>query len=674
MNVCPICQKIYKRPEHLRRHLISHSSQRPYICARCGSTFQRTDVLRRHQQACEHLPANQLVDDEPPAKRISLPLPPIATIRDDLELATQSSANFAAILGEGALWSASKAAKVERNAEEDAFIHVEHGSEDTADFWHDFLKFDDDDENEAESLETDSTCARFLGFLTNFTTDSGLIHSFDCGTAEQRATIAAASATGPRDGREQQHGSHRMAMESQWLTDTLCLKSHEIVTAIQDIVVHKPRQSSITLSWSPMVAEACTKFFSPANLHRFLALYWALWHPNVNIMHKATFHPPSSKAYLLATMALIGASVSTKPEDASAARQWFNCVEEIVFTSDDFCNDTETFTDRDTGQIQVRQEKLRVLQAAYMVLLYQNWEGSDSSKRRVRRLRFSSVVAAVRDVGMHTARHPQLKHLSFANFSFTRFATVEELIRVNLWVFLLDTAFVIFNNLPPRMTIREMDMGLACPESCFQATTAEDCFKALQRETSKPSFSATQKLRFATAFELLYQHPLPHETTTLLADLGPLNLFAMTSTLHSLVFHHQNTFSGHNSIQCVQDALQGWRHVWQIYTTHFSHDDRHMPLPPPRNGESIPPQDMWRRLGFMRHAEEYWLLAKLIVDSLAHRKSGFAVVGAEARIPGSLFTRDSAETHEARPLLRNYDETSMQQVNELIADLQRFGI
>jgi hypothetical protein len=39
----------------------------------------------------------------------------------------------------------------------------------------------------------------------------------------------------------------------------------------------------------------------------------------------------------------------------------------------------------------------------------------------------------------------------------------------------IDSNDVIFNNLPPRMVIKEMRMHMATPEACFQATTADQC-------------------------------------------------------------------------------------------------------------------------------------------------------------------------------------------------------
>jgi hypothetical protein len=91
-----------------------------------------------------------------------------------------------------------------------------------------------------------------------------------------------------------------------------------------------------------------------------------------------------------------GACVSPDPVDNEDAKVWFNCVEEMVFTDDDFCRDIESPVSSDSAvplSTPANRRKLQALQAAYIVCLYQNWEGTDASKRRIRRHRFSTVVS-----------------------------------------------------------------------------------------------------------------------------------------------------------------------------------------------------------------------------------------------------------------------------------------
>ncbi|PWI64960.1 hypothetical protein PCL_08411 [Purpureocillium lilacinum] len=49
---CPHCTKTYLHAKHLKRHLLRHTGDRPYICVLCRGTFSRSDILKRHFQKC----------------------------------------------------------------------------------------------------------------------------------------------------------------------------------------------------------------------------------------------------------------------------------------------------------------------------------------------------------------------------------------------------------------------------------------------------------------------------------------------------------------------------------------------------------------------------------------------------------------------------------------------
>jgi hypothetical protein len=47
------------------------------------------------------------------------------------------------------------------------------------------------------------------------------------------------------------------------------------------------------------------------------------------------------------------------------------------------------------------------------------------------------------------------------------------------FVFVLDTGLTTWHNIPPRLVLRELEMGLVCPESCFQAESSGDCVEKI---------------------------------------------------------------------------------------------------------------------------------------------------------------------------------------------------
>lgn len=39
---CAVCNSTFRRPEHLKRHLRSHTKEKPFECTQCGRHFSRT--------------------------------------------------------------------------------------------------------------------------------------------------------------------------------------------------------------------------------------------------------------------------------------------------------------------------------------------------------------------------------------------------------------------------------------------------------------------------------------------------------------------------------------------------------------------------------------------------------------------------------------------------------
>lgn len=192
--------------------------------------------------------------------------------------------------------------------------------------WQDYLAMIS--ETQRPQIPASDTNRRYLlPFLDRFTSRTGFASTFDCGTHEQREQVASLlkrtfalpqqsnqpSLPGLSPGLVSPPWMAGMGDASamrypplDWLTDPLSLKTHEILLLIEEVVTMKPRNSAVTLDWSVALKNECLRFFSPVNMRRSLDLYWAIWHPNVNIVHRPTFDPVSAKPTVLAAMALIG--------------------------------------------------------------------------------------------------------------------------------------------------------------------------------------------------------------------------------------------------------------------------------------------------------------------------------------------------------------------------------
>ncbi|KAF5984154.1 C2H2 zinc finger transcription factor [Fusarium bulbicola] len=657
---CSRCSKTYKRREHLQRHAASHSTLRPHrSCqtkARAGeplatvsssrracdlcvqqkkacSTGQPCEHCRRKSVQCIYSFSNGVVTENN-----------LLEGQDDKRYGDETNSPTV-VFGDDTLF--------DYLGNYTSVSDMLQGSDNNQD-WLDFINLAAGHFQIAPISPRTHLDNYSFHFLDNFTRKSGLVDSFDCGTLEQRVQVEAShrSVEGhdtritELDELVHLNSSSRdlPRMQGLDLHDPLIIQTHQILLDIKEVVTVKPRNSVVELEWSTILEQTCIQFFSPHNLRKYLALFWHIWHPNVNFVHRPTFDPVTSKSILVACMALIGASVSPSKTDNEQAKIWFNCVEEMVFTDDDFCNDP--LNNQETLLLNPIQNlsKIQALQAAYMVCLYQGWEGTEANKRRIRRYRFSTVISMARDFGIMSARHPDYSSCLHNTFCWTDFAAREQLIRIFLWIYLLDHAFVIFNNLPPRMVIKEMSMHMAFPEAAFQASTATECAQELQNWHLRSALM--KNITFREVVERFCGKPFSNDMRRLFADLGPLNLFAVVSAFHALIFQHRNSFGGHDQLQAVRNALDNWKSAWETYSDEFSLSPPHAMV----DRHNVATENLWRRVGFMRHSPEYWLLGKLLVDRLS--TPGDSLGSPESTEPDA-----SGSAHE--PILTRYDQTTL---------------
>ncbi|KAF5560791.1 C2H2 transcription factor [Fusarium phyllophilum] len=681
---CPRCSKTYKRREHLQRHAASHSSLRPHRCSFCGQSYQRADVLKRHALACETKARAGETSVTPSSSRRACDL----CVQQKKACSTGQPCEHCRRKSVQCIYSFSSGAATESNlsmgqdstgqddkqyGDETNLSTVVFGDDTLFDYLGNYTSVSDmlqGSDNNQDWLDFVNLAAGHFQiiptspqthldnytfhFLDNFTRKSGLVDSFDCGTFEQRVQVEASYQPGkgqgcPATGIDElvRLNGSSMGLPSPQpldLHDPLIIQTHQILLDIKEVVTVKPRNSVVELEWSTILEQTCIQFFAPHNLRKYLALFWHIWHPNVNFVHRPTFDPVTSKSILVACMALIGASVSPSKTDNEQAKVWFNCVEEIVFTDDDFCNDP--LNNKETLLVSPIQNisKIQALQAAYMVCLYQGWEGTEANKRRIRRYRFSTVISMARDFGIMSARHPDYSTCLHDRFDWRDFAAREQLIRIFLWIYLLDHAFVIFNNLPPRMVIKEMSMHMAFPEAAFQASTSTECARELQNLHLRSTLM--RNVTFREVVERFCGKPFSNDMRRLFADLGPLNLFAVVSAFHALIFQHQNSFGGHDQLQAVRNALDNWKSSWETYSDKFSFSPPHVMV----DRHNVATENLWRRVGFMRHSPEYWLLGKLLVDRLS--TSGDSLGSPESTVPDA-----TGSAHE--PILTRYDQTTL---------------
>ncbi|KAK3050452.1 hypothetical protein LTR09_008363 [Extremus antarcticus] len=395
-----------------------------------------------------------------------------------------------------------------------------------------------------------------------------------------------------------------------------------IVSGLKEVVESQRRRNNAGLSWSYTLEEACSGFFAMQNLQRLLISYFAFWHPNCPMIHKPTFTVENSSPTLVAVMALVGA---------------------CAFGPASFSDDPLPYDPQDITNPGLR-DRLHALQAAYCCILLQTLEGSAAAKRRARRSRYTDSLGAFRSVCSTAVTHGNL--LSYLDHPdpdtvWRQFAMKEELIRTLTYIVLLDAAWVILNNTPPRMALQEARIPLASPEACFQAEDPHTWEGTMRVWTS--SENGLPQLTVEQVIRLMYKPQCLEQDWARLLRMSSLNLFTIIHPLHAQLFNVRCHPLPECQTLLQRQALDKWKLIHAQRTGITA-------LP-----EVVPldANDWWKRTGFPQHALEYWSLADLILTS-CEPLPGF---DQSANVNGSW----------ASQLLSSYDESDMSQVHDLVS-------
>lgn len=167
--------------------------------------------------------------------------------------------------------------------------------------------------------------------------------------------------------------------------------SDPLFKTTERILIGLRQTPTLSKTWCSLTEKLCLDFFSPSRIGSFLENFWTLWYPNCPIIHKPTFSMEHAPLSLLCPMIILGACTSPVATHRRSATAWLDPVEELVFTENlpwQFPIDQGNCNYKPSQ----RYNKLQCLQGAYLVCAYQNWEGTDETKRRIRRERFSILV------------------------------------------------------------------------------------------------------------------------------------------------------------------------------------------------------------------------------------------------------------------------------------------
>lgn len=162
------------------------------------------------------------------------------------------------------------------------------------------------------------------------------------------------------------------------------------------------------------------------------------------------------------------------------------------------------------------------------------------------------------------------------------------------------------------MVLSEMIVEMSSPEICFRASTADECFVAL-RTWRKECNAIPRPLTIATAIEALYDPAtgMCLASQQAFANMSVLNMFSIINVLYAQVFNFETSLACASRAADplpIETALRQWKESWPS-----SHRDAELAE---LEDEGAFLLQGCSRIGFTRHAPEYWLLTHLILQRI----------------------------------------------------------
>ena len=113
------------------------------------------------------------------------------------------------------------------------------------------------------------------------------------------------------------------------------------------------------------------------------------------------------------------------------------------------------------------------------------------------------------------------------------------------------------------------------------------------------------------------------------------------------MFHLHNSLVFESTLAPVQTGLENWRRIWRERV-------------PEDAGLPDTPENLWKQVGFLRQASEFWQLARIMLDE---------IMSTTNELEG-----EDDEGDERSKALSRYDHTDMGDVNGLIMEYRRLNL
>ncbi|KAJ5612253.1 hypothetical protein N7510_005447 [Penicillium lagena] len=641
---CTVCQRAFTRIDHLKRHHLRHSGQKPYSCVFCNEAFARCDNLRDHytdcvkrgdrkipetgqrgrrRHACQSCMSMKLrCDGQSPCgscQKRNLecnneqPEPSKQPELDYSEPSVKSevpgqpsdrgSIKFLLNAGYNSFTEGFRLPPRSDRPRGALFDSNQNELEESENSMFPYNMESGQTNYTPAMLDSDPTALQFYQdtFLDFFNGPFGDAHKIQgdpySGVAYQ--------AIGPpgQDPSLALSGENAMFEPERPFSAALI---QSILARAWTLPLDAKAQEEISTSLNFLL--------TTARIRKFVALYFKYWHPSCKMIHRPSFDPETATLPLLASVVFMGAMYATDQGEAYVAKRVLDFAELFIFSCDVYSAENDIVNVFSGNRCFENESndwvKFQNFQAGFLITIVQYWAGSKVSRSRAMENRFSEVVKVTRRLRLLKCRHtPRDRVLE------SLWIQTECRIRCVNIVISLDCAFFFYQNHPCRFTHTEMECDLPCYDSLFRS----------DHPFREPNFRYTRDLTISEAFQNLFEEEPgrdspPHSPGINRMDLTVLDMWSLIHILYAFINTHMTLLgprirhrkpeqngnyaaSGTNPINSMPDdsvlkairtALSQWHNNWEALRSKLSGEE-------------------WASMGFYKNGYNFWLVSQLLM-------------------------------------------------------------
>ncbi|KAI2674968.1 transcriptional regulator family: Fungal Specific TF [Penicillium roqueforti] len=626
---CDVCQRAFTRIDHLKRHHLRHSGQKPYSCVFCNDSFARCDNLRVHYTDCARRGDREIPETgQRGRRRHACQSCTSMKLRCDGRSPCGSCQKRNLICNNERTAGSSRLG-IEKEIPEKPEICEEPSSDRGS------IKFllngGTDSFTENFRLPPHSDRTRSLNYHNTNGLEElqgiGLPYNIDTARSEYGSGFIDCDPVAPQffqdtflDFFHGPFGDGQKPTENSYHTGELNYRSairpgQHPTTFPGDPPIFEPERPFattlihliLTQAWQiPLDAKAQEELSANLNflltttrIRKYIMLYFKYWQPSCAML-PISFDPETVPLPLLAAVVFMGAMYSSDQREVYIAKRVLDLAELFIFANDVFSAETEIRAMLSGGRCYDEEnsdwEWFQNFQAGFIITIVQYWAGNRLSRNRAMENRFGEVVKVARRIGLVKSRHlpddQVLEHLWIQK---------ECRIRTISMISLLDCAFFFFQNYPCRLTHTEMECDLPCDELLFFS----------EHPFAETNFRFSRGFTLSEAFKNLFDEA-PESNPM---DLTALDMFILIHILFSFINTHMTFLGsficrGHfknrgksvgvttipedSILVAIRTALSRWRDYWIALRNRITSAE-------------------WASMGFYRNGYNFWLVSQLLI-------------------------------------------------------------